>query len=230
MRPQLFLLALAVSALLTGGCGEGGKAPTTPTGDALVHFKTGGGFAPRLREMVVEEDGSALLFGSDTESASFQLSDDELASLRETLDEHPPDEIDSNYSGGYCADCFTYSLEYAGGKITGDQDSLSAEAQDVISDISALADAHETEPPDPDARLVRYSSGSGLPGTFSTLTIANNGSARLRTFDATKDDPESLTEFVVPFDEMQAVRRTLALHPATDVLNRISPPAAGTDD
>lgn len=143
MKSASTLFAVLASLLVVVGCGGSDDQPSKPSAGPLLHFETGGGFAPRNRELIVQPDGSAELSGSDVESAKFTLSDGELKQLRGALDKTPASQIGTD-GEGYCADCFTYSLEYGGEKFSGAETDVSDEGGDVIGAISTLIEAHAT--------------------------------------------------------------------------------------
>lgn len=144
------LSALALTGLLTlSGCGSDDSTteqpqipPDPPVGD-LISFHKAGGLAYQEQALTVRSNGDATLEGTGIPNASFTLSDDELATLEKALDDHPIDELDPPATDTGCADCFSYRLEYDGGRYDVDDSSISDDASEVVAALGVVIASHQ---------------------------------------------------------------------------------------
>lgn len=109
------LLALLLgSAALLAACGDDGTDSASGSAQ-LVDYSRTGGFAYTEERLVVERDGSAVLFyneGPETLETEFDIEADELAGLEERIE--AAQGIDAPEPSPACADCFVYSVEAEG--------------------------------------------------------------------------------------------------------------------
>jgi hypothetical protein len=135
-RPTATLAALVAVLALAGCGGDGdGGSPTTPAGGPLVSFHKAGGIAFTKQSLTVQPNGEAELTGTSLKRAAFTLDAEELRRLEAALDEHPIDELEPPPTDTGCADCYSYELEYGGGKYAADDASISAGAREVVAAI-----------------------------------------------------------------------------------------------
>lgn len=141
------LLLLGLAAV---GCGNVGAGSSTTTGSGpadagpLVTYTRSGGFAPVLEEMRIERDGSVALTkglgGPDREPRRFELTPEELTTLTDALADAPLEQV--TRGNGACADCFEYTVETDGAKVTSSEFDLDpgsgSEVPPAIDDLYAL--------------------------------------------------------------------------------------------
>lgn len=154
------LIAIALTLVVgctLGGCGGGEESATTTAStqagdDTLVTYKRGGGYAPVNESLQVTADGSATLDagfqGGDQQHAEFSLSAEELSQLQQAVEAA---DLEGFTKGtAICADCYTYSLETAGGKIDftdvdlddGSDAKVPIEVFDLLDVVSKLVSQH----------------------------------------------------------------------------------------
>jgi hypothetical protein len=149
LATALFLLAAAGAA---AGCGDDDRiadpGPTVQSDGPLVIYERAGGVAYTAQRMVVEEDGSATVDveGPGGVGSDFELSDAELDKLRALLEAATL--ADQPEPSG-CADCYAYTIDYAGQSATFDQVSYPPGTEPLVAFLSEIV---EREAPSGPAR------------------------------------------------------------------------------
>ena len=125
---------IGATAALLAGCGS--SAEPTP-----IVYERGGGIAGNSLRLEVEPDGVATLTsrqGTEERTEEFELSDDELASVREAVEHADFDALGERLSED-CFDCYGYSLEYGGERASADSATLSDEFSAATEPLHELA-------------------------------------------------------------------------------------------
>lgn len=154
MRTSPLLLAGA-GAFLIAGCGGSGSGSSatrtgatttvkTPASKAQIDFQVTGGIAGVNQKLSVAPDGRANVTTGFRQGASkqrFQLSDTELADLRDKLVAADIGHLPKPPPSG-CSDCFEYSIQYLGLSYRADQISIPKPLQPAIAALTKLVSEH----------------------------------------------------------------------------------------
>ncbi len=137
---------LAFTAALAAGCG-GDPAATTMHGDdgSLVAYSRSGGFASYPVRLEVQADGAATVEVQveGAGSSSFELGEQDLAGLRETLEAAEFDQLDGPLSTT-CGDCFSYEVVYGGATYAYDDatDVVPESVRAAVAELDRIANQH----------------------------------------------------------------------------------------
>ena len=139
----LILVAWASILLYVAGCGSGGGEGSTdpePAGGP-IELRSAGGYPPFTSTLRIDEDGSASLisqsFDEKQKTTLFEIPEDDLAEIRERLDEIDLGSLDVPTPGD-CCDLVYYELTYGDDTVETDISTVSGELDQLITDISEL--------------------------------------------------------------------------------------------
>lgn len=144
-------LAMALALGLAACGGYGGTSSSTGTGieDAkpVIIYSVSGGLAGIAERLQILSDRSAILTsgvgpGAAVRSpAKFELTDAQFAGLRKALEAAKLDSLPKLAPSG-CADCFEYTIDYAGVHYAADESNLPNRLRPVITTLNDLIAAH----------------------------------------------------------------------------------------
>jgi hypothetical protein len=138
---SMFLAALAlVLTLEVSACVE-----TTPTQDdpgtprTLLTYQRSGGFAGLTQRLEVLTDGRATREGTGGSRSEFEVSDERVRQLTETLEGIDWARADDEPANTVCADCYVHDIAYEGHRIsTTAIGSSGRELRDLLSLLNTL--------------------------------------------------------------------------------------------
>lgn len=146
-RRARLLAAIVLSGFglaLLSGCGddEAPDSPTPPTDGQLVSYSRSGGIAGVDQVLTIDADGTGTyeVGQPEPERRSIELSAAELEELRGLLEAAALDAVEPEQTG--CADCFVYTIDYAGTETTLDDVTLldaPGSVQEVIAHLDRVA-------------------------------------------------------------------------------------------
>ena len=123
VQPTMKSLPLAALALVltlgVAACNE-----TTPTqGDpepprTLLTYQRSGGFAGLTQRLEVLSDGTATIEGTGGKSREFEVSDERVRRLTDTLEDIDWARAADEPENTVCADCFIYDIAYQGRRVS----------------------------------------------------------------------------------------------------------------
>ena len=135
-----------VALVLASGCGDDDDAapdsPAPPTEGQLVSYSRSGGIAGIDQQLTIDVDGKGTYTVGQPEPArrSIQLTDAEVAELQALLEAAALDAVEPEQTG--CADCFVYTINYAGTEAMLDDVTLldaPGSVQEVIAYLDGVA-------------------------------------------------------------------------------------------
>ena len=147
----LCVLAAALLVFAAPGCEkdepqvpadtETGTAEGDADGPRLVNYTRIGGVAGIDEQLTVDEDGAATLElgrAGEASSTEFELTPAELRGLEEALEaaDLPPGEAPQTG----CADCFVYTITFAGETSSFDQTQVPASAEELVGMLEQLVE------------------------------------------------------------------------------------------
>lgn len=146
------ILLITAVALCVAGCGDPedpeADDPVLTSGALVTYMRTGGvgGIDERLR---IEPDGGAtIMIGEPMNTErSFDLSAAELEHVQALLETADLEAMPSEPEPTGCADCFVYTVEYAGRSVTYD-DATEPEASvaELVAGLNELVTAYQPAP------------------------------------------------------------------------------------
>ncbi len=147
------LLILAVAAALVAGCGSDDDSSDDDgpvlTDGALVTFTQTGGVAGMDERLRIEPEGNATVTLGEpfNTERSFELTDAELERITTLLEAADFDSMPVEPEPTGCADCFVYTVEYAGDSITYD-DATEADASiaELVAGLREVVDSNQPAP------------------------------------------------------------------------------------
>jgi hypothetical protein len=144
------LLATAMACMTMACSGAPAAEPAATPPPFALHFEKSGGLKPMPEELTIRPGRRAVatlgVSGSgESRTVRFRVSRRKVSILRKGLRRSHFFALGSS-PPGRCADCFVYTIDYRGHRVSVDQSSISSQLAGVVTKLETIVFTHAVMP------------------------------------------------------------------------------------